>query len=72
MLPILPVDFNNADDDCTVRLVTQATRAFLDQESLQLYEGMDVLITDEELTARAEVRLRDGVWVAVIQGWLDP
>lgn len=70
-LPILTVDFNSADEDYAVRLGTKATQALLNRESLQLHEGMRVLITDDELAARAEVKMRDGMWVAVILEWLD-
>jgi len=69
-LPILPVDFNSADQDQAVRLGTRATLAYLNKESLQLREGMEVLITDDELLARAEVAMRDGMWVALIKEWL--
>lgn len=70
-LPILPVDFNSADQDHAVRLGTRATLAYLNKESLQLHEGMEVLISDDELSARAKVTMRDGMWVAVVWEWLE-
>lgn len=60
-LPILPADFNSADQDQAVRLGTRATLAYLNMESLQLRKGMEVLITDDQLLAHAEVAMRDGL-----------
>jgi hypothetical protein len=67
----IPVDFNNADEDHAVRLVTRGTLDFLRTNSIELSEGMDVTITDDELLAHAVVTMRHGTWVAVIDRWLN-
>lgn len=70
-LEAIPVDFNNADADGAVRLETKGTLDFLRSRSIELAEGMTVIIADDELIARALVTMRDGIWVARIEGWLD-
>jgi hypothetical protein len=67
----IPVDFNNADEDYAVHLVTRGTLDFLRTNSIELSEGMDVTITDDELLAHAVVTMRHGMWAAVIDRWLN-
>ena len=68
---LIPVDFNNADEDYAVRLITRGTLDFLRTNSIELSEGMEVTITGDELLARAVVTMRHGMWVAVIDRWLS-
>jgi hypothetical protein len=65
----IPVDFNNADEDEAVRLVTRGTLDFLRANAIELFEGMDVTITDGEILADAVVTMRHGAWVAVVGRW---
>lgn len=68
--PRLPVDFNSAHDERAIRLNTRGTLEAL-REGLTLQKGMEVFVTDDELLARARIGRRDGVWVAVIEAWLE-
>lgn len=70
-VPRLSVDFNSADDERTVRLNTRGTLDALRAQGLALQEGMEILVTDDEMFARARVDKRDGVWVAVIIAWVE-
>ncbi len=70
-MPIsLPVDFGNCDVDNAVRLTTKGTVDALKQEGIQLKDGMELTITDGELTAVGVACMRDGMWVAQIVRWL--
>ena len=71
ILPTLPVDFGNADEDGAIRLGTRATISFMERESLKFFVGMQVNISDGELLARADVTMRNGMWVAVVREWLE-
>lgn len=66
----IPVDFGNCDPGGAVRLVTQGAIEALEAKKIQLVEGLDVILTDGELTATGTVTLRMGIWVAVISKWL--
>ena len=70
MLPPMPVDFNNRDEDGAVRLTTQGTLWWLKEYSLLLTVGQSVRITDDELAADAVVEARNGYWVAKIVRYL--
>lgn len=67
----IPVDFGNRDEDGAVRLVTKGTLAYLDRVGVQLTEGLLVTMTDDEVIAEGRCTLRDGVWVATINRWLQ-
>lgn len=67
----LPVDFGNCDADGAVRLMTRGATNALEEASLQLYEGMEIYLSDGELSAKGSVSLRDGMWVATIIQWMD-
>lgn len=72
-LPILPVDFGNCDPDGSVRLVTKGVTNFINEHSLQLRDGLNVIISDDELYAIGEVSWRDGIWVVMVKKWIkDP
>ncbi|APG05929.1 hypothetical protein BJI69_19825 [Luteibacter rhizovicinus DSM 16549] len=64
----IPVDFNAINDDSSVRLNTRGALEALAKQGLKLREGMEVLIEDSELWARARVYLRHGIWSAEIIG----
>ena len=70
MLPSIPVDFNNRDEDGAVRLTTRGTLRWLEECSLPLTGGQSVCITDDELTVDAVVEVRSGYWVAMIVRYL--
>lgn len=66
----LPVDFGNCDEDFAVRLNTRGVADALQKNGIQLHEGQEITITDDELTAISITSLRDGIWVAKIIRWL--
>jgi len=66
---VIPIDFNNADEDGAYRLHLPVTSEYLQANGLELHEGMEVEITDGELLARARVTYREGIWVAVVVEW---
>jgi hypothetical protein len=63
------VDFGNADDSDTIRLVTRGTLSDLERFGIQLEEGLELGITDGEISADAIVHYSDGVWVAKVLRW---
>lgn len=67
---MLPIDFGNCDADGAVRLVTRATVDALKEQSVELKEGMTLTLTDGELTAEGVTKMRDGLWVVIINRWL--
>jgi len=64
----IPVDFNAMNEDSSIRLNTRGAIDALEQQGLKLREGMEVFIEDGELSARARVCLRHGIWSAEIIG----
>ena len=66
----IPVDFGNCGADGAVRLVTRGATEAIEAAQIRLQEGLEVLLTDDELNATARVTMRDGMWVAVIANWL--
>lgn len=70
-LPVIPIDFNTADEDGAYRLHLPVVTEFLQANGLEFHEGMEVEITDGELLARARVTYREGIWVAVVLEWKD-
>jgi hypothetical protein len=63
------VDFGNADDSDTIRLVTKGTLRDLEKFRIQLEEGLELSITDGEISADAIVHYSDGMWVAKVVRW---
>ena len=70
MIPTLSVDFNAGDSKYVYWLWPEA-KSLLETQGLELKEGLEVIITDDELWAMARVEFHDGRWVAVIERWLD-
>lgn len=68
--PEIPVDFNNCDADGAVRLVTRGTVDYLRSNSIALWEGLPIRMTDGELTAEGVCTERNGMWVAVVRRWI--
>lgn len=64
----IPVDFNAMNEDSSSRLNTQGALEALDEQGIKLREGMEVLIEDSELWAKARVCIRHGIWSAEIIG----
>lgn len=64
----IPVDFNVMNEDSSLRLNTRGALEALNEQGIKLHEGMEVLIEDRELWARARVCLRHGIWSAEIVG----
>jgi len=71
MIPTLSVDFNAGDSKHVYWLWPEA-KSVLEAHGLELKEGVDVIVTDEEIWASAKIAFHDGRWVAVIEKWLDP
>jgi hypothetical protein len=69
--PRLPVDFGNRDPDGAVRLTTRGTEAYLAENAVSLHEGLEIDMTDDELLAEGHVTMRDGMWVAVLDRWIE-
>jgi hypothetical protein len=69
-LPV-PVDFGNRDDDGAVRLNTRGTVEHLQRNGIKLVEGLGIRMTDDELVAEGTCTLRDGIWVASIDRWIE-
>jgi uncharacterized protein YwbE len=68
-IPKLPVDFGNCDVDGSVRLITRGTVDAIEKASIRLQDGLEVVLTDGEITAAGLVYFRDGMWVAEIREW---
>jgi hypothetical protein len=66
----VPVDFGNRDEDGAVRLVTRGTVEHLRTHGIVLSEGLQILMSDDELAAEGICALREGIWVAVITRWM--
>lgn len=69
-LPV-PVDFGNRDDDGAVRLNTRGTVEYLQRSGVELADGLSITMTDDELIAEGTCTLRDGIWVASIDKWIE-
>jgi hypothetical protein len=65
------VDFGNCDADGAVRLVTRGTLEALVKASLELSDGMEIVLSDGELSALGTVSMRDGMWSAIVTQWFD-
>lgn len=65
----IPVDFNNRDDDGSVRLNTEGTVHFIIDRGIQLVDGGVVRLSDGEVTAAGVSEHRDGIWVATALKW---
>jgi hypothetical protein len=65
------VDFGNRDIDDAIRLTTKGTVESINEQDVQLCDGLELTITDGELYAVAVVSMRDGMWVARIVRWLS-
>jgi hypothetical protein len=63
------VDFGNADDVGIIRLIIPDTLKDLARLGIQLKEGLELHITDGEISASAVVQRRDGLWVARVLRW---
>lgn len=70
MTPSVQVDFNAADSERVIRLLPM-TKSELEAQNVELEEGLEVIITDDELWARAKIAFHDGMWVAVVEEWLE-
>ena len=69
--PRLPVDFGNRDADGAVRLTTRGVERYLAANEIALREGLEIDMTDDELVAEGRVSMRDGMWVAVVDRWIE-
>ncbi len=63
------VDFGNADDSDIIRLTTVGTLRDLATLGIELKEGLELHITDGEISAFAVAQRRDGMWVAKVLRW---
>jgi hypothetical protein len=61
-------DFGNADPAGNVRLNLRGTEDDLRERNLELHEGLELLLSDGELSTRGRVRFspEEGIWVAEI------
>jgi hypothetical protein len=66
---VIPVDFNNCDEDGAVRLNTRGTLEHLTSHRITLSEGLPITVTDGEITATGRVTFREGMWAALIERW---
>lgn len=66
--PNIPVDFNAMNEDSSVRLNTRGALEALESDHIALREGMDIVISDGDLSANARVCIRHGIWSAEIVG----
>lgn len=65
----ISVDFGNADESDVIRLITAGTLRDLKTFRIELKEGLELRITDGEISAAAVVQRRDGMWVAKVTSW---
>jgi len=70
MTPTVQIDFNTADSERVFRLLP-ISKSELEAQNVELEEGVEVIITDNELWARARIEFHDGMWVAVVEEWLE-
>jgi hypothetical protein len=61
-------DFGNADSAGNVRLNLRGTEEDLRRMKLELREGLEVLLSDGELSTRGRVHFstEEGIWVAAV------
>jgi hypothetical protein len=66
--PKVFVDFNNADEQSRVYLTCIGILQDLNQQGIQLIDGLILLLYQEDLVAEGTVEYDDeqGVWVAVV------
>ncbi|WOL31441.1 hypothetical protein [Microcoleus phage My-WqHQDG] len=66
--PRVSVDFNNADEQGRVYLTCVGTLQDLNQQGIQLVDGLVLLLYQEDLIAEATTKYDDEqrVWVAVV------
>lgn len=64
----IPVDVNAMNEDSSIRLATRGSIEALDEQGIKLREGMEALVEDSELWARARGCLRHEIWSAEIIG----
>jgi hypothetical protein len=66
--PMIYADFNNADPAGRLRLNCTGTVEDLSRQGIQLREGMQLTLYDEELEADGEAHFssEDQIWVASI------
>ena len=71
-IPTVRVDFQNADEASRVRLNTAAALADIQRQQLALAAGLELLLVDAELGAKARAVFSDdeGIWVAEVD-WDD-
>jgi hypothetical protein len=62
------VDFGNADPAGNVRLNLRGTKDDLRERDLELREGLELLLSDGELSTRGRVHFskEEGIWVAEV------
>lgn len=66
-LPIIRVDFHNADENGDVQLNTAGTFRDLAREGVVLRAGMLLRLVDRELAATERVRWgKEGLWVTEV------
>jgi len=67
-IPIVRVDFQNADKSGRVRLNTAAALGDLRRQQLTLEADVELLLVDAELTAKGRAAFNDyeGIWVAAV------
>ena len=65
----IPVDFNNRDNDGSVRLNADGTTQFIIERGIQLAQGAVVSLSDGELNAAGVLERRGGIWVATDLKW---
>lgn len=66
---IIPVDFNNCDEDGAVRLNTRGTITYLKENQIEHNENDEIIMLDGELRAEGIIEMRDEIWVAKVIKW---
>lgn len=66
--PTVYADFNNADQSGRLRLNLRGTEQDLQRLSIELSEGLEITLSDGELTANGVARFsaNEQIWVAEI------
>jgi hypothetical protein len=66
--PTIYADFNNADSRGRIRLNCIGTVEALSRQGIQLREGLELTVHDEELETDGEAHFsaEESVWVAVV------
>lgn len=68
---IVPVDFNNREEDGAVRLTTRGTLLYFEQNCINVKINQRITMSDGELVAEGIIRIRDNMYIAEITAWLD-